>query len=63
MTYQGPCPFLYPFIENDARNIEKTRQLPTLPPSYLGSTIGTKGLNFRVRNGNGCFPFVMIAGI
>jgi hypothetical protein len=63
MTDQGPCPFLYPFIEDDARNIKKTRQLPTLPPSNLGSTIGTKGLNFRVRNGNGCFPFVMIAGI
>ena len=40
-----------------------TRQFPTLPPSYPGSTIGTRGLNFRVRNGNGCRPSVMIAGI
>jgi hypothetical protein len=49
--------FLYPL-----RN-RKTRQFPTLPPSCPGSTIGTRGLNFRVRNGNGCDPSVMIAGI
>jgi hypothetical protein len=28
MTDQGPCPFLYPFIEDDARNIKK-------PGNYL----------------------------
>ena len=31
-------------------------QRPTLPPSRPGSTIGAEGLNFRVRNGNGCDP-------
>jgi hypothetical protein len=41
---------------------KKTRQRPTLPLGAPSSTIGTKGLNFRVRNGNGCFPFVMVAG-
>ena len=25
-----------------------------------GSTIGVEGLNFRVRNGNGCGPFTII---
>ncbi len=34
----------------------KMRRRPTLPPRYQGSTIGAGGLNFRVRNGNGCFP-------
>ena len=43
--------------------IDKTRQFPTLPLGCPSSTIGTRGLNFRVRNGNGCFPSVMIAGI
>ena len=32
----------------------------TLPHSYPCSTIGAEGLNFRVRNGNGCFPFAMV---
>jgi hypothetical protein len=32
------------------------RQRPTLPPRLQGSTIGAGGLNFRVRNGTGCFP-------
>src|SRR6266540_5055400 len=34
----------------------ETRRRPTLPPRLQGSTIGAGGLNFRVRNGNGCFP-------
>jgi hypothetical protein len=42
---------------------KKTRQRPTLPLSCPSSTIGTSGLNFRVRNGNGCFPAVMVTGI
>jgi hypothetical protein len=46
-----------------ARRIKKTRQRPTLPLSCPSSTIGTGGLNFRVRNGNGCFPAVMVTGI
>ena len=35
------------------------RQRPTLPPSRPGSTIGAGGLNFRVRDGTGCFPSAM----
>ena len=67
MSCEAICPvpllsFAYLNCKNYTIN-KKTRQLPTLPPGYPGSTIGTKGLNFRVRNGNGCFPFVMVAGI
>ena len=40
---------------------EDVRRRPTLPPSPPGSTIGAEGLNFRVRNGTGCFPFAMAA--
>jgi len=32
------------------------RQLPTLPQPLRCSTIGPAGLNFRVRDGNGCDP-------
>jgi hypothetical protein len=32
------------------------RRRPTLPGSLPPSTIGAGGLNFRVRNGNGCDP-------
>src|ERR671924_1612615 len=38
----------------------ETRRRPTLPPRLRGSTIGAGGLNFRVRNGNGCLPSAMI---
>ena len=43
-------------------NPKKSRRCPTLPLGAPSSTIGTQGLSFRVRNGNGRFPFVMIAG-
>ena len=36
------------------------RRGPTLPPSLPGSTIGATGLNFRVRDGNGCFPCAIL---
>ena len=36
--------------------VESVRRRPTLPPSRPGSTIGAGGLNFRVRDGTGCFP-------
>ena len=39
--------------------IKNFRQRPTLPPSFPGSTIGAKELNFRVRDGNGCFLFAI----
>ena len=35
------------------------RQRPTLPHSLPCSTIGAKELNFRVRDGNGCFLFAI----
>src|SRR5215471_7297866 len=38
---------------------EDVRRRPTLPRSLPRSTIGAEGLNFRVRNGTGCFPFAM----
>ena len=37
------------------------RRCPTLPQGLPCSTIGAGGLNFRVRNGSGCFPFAMAA--
>ena len=39
-----------------------SRRRPTLPHSYLCSTIGAEGLNCRVRNGNGCFPLAKTTG-
>src|SRR4051794_12531448 len=37
------------------------RRRPTLPQPLGCSTIGAEGLNFRVRDGTGCFPFAMAA--
>ena len=39
------------------------RRRPTLPGSFPPSTIGAEGLNFRVRNGNGCDPFAVATEI
>ena len=38
------------------------RQRPTLPGEFPPSTIGAGGLNFRVRNGNGCDSAAMVTG-
>ena len=38
------------------------RQRPTLPRGFPRSTIGSGGLNFRVRDGNGCDPTEMATG-
>jgi hypothetical protein len=38
------------------------RQRPTLPGGYPPSTIGVGGLNFRVRDGNGCGSAAMATG-
>ena len=43
--------------------VNRSRQRPTLPPGYPGSTIGAGGLNGRVRNGNGCDPSAMVTGM
>jgi hypothetical protein len=40
---------------------EEVRRRPTLPHTRVCSTIGAERLNFRVRNGTGCFPFAMAA--
>jgi hypothetical protein len=37
------------------------RRRPTLPPPCGGSTIGAGRLNFRVRDGSGCFPVAVAA--
>src|SRR5687768_5421595 len=37
------------------------RRRPTLPQPLGCSTIGAERLNFRVRDGSGCFPFAMAA--
>ena len=36
------------------RRSSYSRQRPTLPRRFQRSTIGAEGLNFRVRDGNGC---------
>ena len=41
---------------------ELSRRRPTFPPSCPGSIIGAGGLNFRVRDGNGCFPSAIATG-
>jgi hypothetical protein len=41
---------------------EKIRQRPTLPRGFPRSTIGSGGLNFRVRDGNGCDPSDIATG-
>ena len=41
--------------------LKEVRQRSTLPQSHPCSTIDAVRLNFRVRNGTGCFPHAMIA--
>ena len=45
-----------------ARAFQTSRQRPTLPRSLPRSTIGSEGLNGRVRNGNGWSPLDMATG-
>jgi hypothetical protein len=47
---KGPPISRWAFLKN-------VRRRPTLPHRNQCSTIGSEGLNFRVRNGTGCFPF------
>ena len=42
--------------------IIKSRRRPTLPRRCQRSTIGAGGLNFRVRDGNGCNPSAKATG-
>ena len=39
----------------------RCRRRPTLPRSLERSTIGAVGLNDRVRNGNECGPYALVA--
>ena len=41
--------------------MKNARRCPTLPRGLPRSTIGAEELNFRVRNGTGCFPFAIAA--
>ena len=43
------------------RGVERCRRRPTLPRPLGRSTIGAVGLNCRVRNGNGCGPYALVA--
>jgi hypothetical protein len=51
-------------ISPDAFFIQKKnpRQLPTFPHNRSCSIIGVTGLNYRVRDGNGCGPCAMVTG-
>ena len=39
--------------------LNESQQLATLPTDCSVSTIAGRGLNFRIRNGNGCCPSPM----
>jgi GTP diphosphokinase / guanosine-3',5'-bis(diphosphate) 3'-diphosphatase len=47
--------------ERLTRFIKYVRRCPTLPRGLPRSTIGAERLNFRVRDGTGCFPFAVAA--
>ena len=53
---RGPAPRGRPSLQ------DVFRRCPTLPRGLPRSTIGAEGLNFRVRNGTGCFPLAIAAG-
>src|SRR6476469_1190350 len=67
-----PCAPLSQSLEQDAQSPRgaelhegfamRCRQWPTLPRPLGRSTIGAVGLNDRVRDGNGCGPYALIAG-
>jgi hypothetical protein len=40
---------------------KEVRRRSTLPQGHPCSTIDAERLNFRVRNGTGCFPLAMVA--
>ena len=42
--------------------LSKDRRRPTLPHPLKCSTISAERLNYRVRDGNGCFPLAITAG-
>src|SRR5215813_10745415 len=48
-------------IRGERLSSKYVRRCPTLPQGLPCSTIGAERLNFRVRDGTGCFPFAMAA--
>src|SRR3569833_369774 len=50
-----------PQIRKDLGHSKGCRRRPTLPRSRERSTIGAVGLNDRVRNGNECGPYALVA--
>ena len=51
-----------PHLREDSGPSKKIRQRPTLPRGFPRSTIGSGGLNFRVRDGNGWDPSDIATG-
>ena len=51
-----------PHVCEDSGPSKKIRQRPTLPRGFPRSTIGSGGLNFRVRDGNGWDPSDIATG-
>ena len=49
-------------LREDSGPSKKIRQRPTLPRGFPRSTIGSGGLNFRVRDGNGWDPSDIATG-
>ena len=66
MSHFAPAPTEHkrerPDSTSRARASCNSRQRPTLPRGCPRSTIGGRGLNYRVRHGNGCFPSPMTTG-
>jgi hypothetical protein len=57
-TLKGACERSTVVVPRDHKPLQgsKVRRRPTLPHRNQCSTIGAEGLNYRVRNGTGCFP-------
>ena len=51
-----PRPFLKPTNGLRTGGVKLTLHWSTLPAGCPASTINAGGLNFRIRNGNGCGP-------
>ena len=58
---EGACNAKKPVPAGTGFSGRNVRQCPTLPRGLPRSTIGAEGLNFRVRDGTGCFPLAIAA--
>ena len=52
-------PHLLSSLKKKGEGKKLSQRLPTLPAPFEASTIGLRGLNDRIRNGNGCGPSSM----